>query len=92
MENHKMKSAPEGANLKNQPKNITESQNMEVLNYIKRHGSITSWQAMNELKIMRLASRVADLRRKGYAIITILENKNNKSYGVYMFDFRKAGK
>ena len=85
-----MKSAPEGASQINQDKNITESQNMEVLNYIKQHGSITSWQAMNELKIMRLASRVADLRRKGYPIITILENKNNKSYGVYMFDFRKA--
>ena len=38
-----------------------------VLNYMEEHGSITAKQAYN-LGIMRLASRISDLKRAGYDI------------------------
>ena len=38
-----------------------------VLNYIEEHGSITARQAY-KLGIMRLASRISDLKRAGFDI------------------------
>ncbi len=39
-----------------------------VLDYIRQFGSITPLQALRDLGIMRLASRITDLRRKGHVI------------------------
>lgn len=39
-----------------------------VLKYIEDFGSITSLQAMRDLSCMRLASRIADLKRMGYPV------------------------
>lgn len=41
----------------------------KILNYIEDHGSITARQAY-KLGIMRLASRISDLRREGHLIKT----------------------
>lgn len=41
-----------------------------VLRYIETFGSITQWQALADLGVMRLASRVNDLRKQGYPIQT----------------------
>ena len=40
-----------------------------VLSYIRTYGSITQFEAMRDLGIMRLASRVSDLKREGYNIV-----------------------
>lgn len=45
-----------------------------IVDYIKEHGSITSKDAMNDLYIYRLASRISDLKRAGYPIETTHEN------------------
>lgn len=39
-----------------------------VLNYMQRFGGITALEAMRDLGIMRLASRISDLKQGGYAI------------------------
>ena len=39
-----------------------------ILRHLKDYGSITSMEAMQEYGIMRLASRINDLRRSGVAI------------------------
>ena len=39
----------------------------KIIEYMKTHGSITARQAYH-LGIMRLASRISDLRRAGYKI------------------------
>jgi len=39
-----------------------------VIDYIKQHGSITQLEAMTELGVFRLASRINDLKRAGYGI------------------------
>ena len=46
------------------------TQNERVLSYIEEHGSITQLEALNDLGVMRLASRISDLKRKGYNIIS----------------------
>ena len=48
---------------------MTMTQCEKVLEFIKTHGSITARQAYH-MGIMRLASRISDLRRAGYKIKT----------------------
>lgn len=50
--------------------NSKPTQNELVLNYIREFGSITQLEAIVDLGVMRLASRVSDLRKKGYNIIS----------------------
>ncbi len=51
-----------------------------ILRHFRDYGSITSLEAMKEYGIMRLASRISDLRRLGYAITVTTENGKNR-YG-----------
>lgn len=44
------------------------TQAQRVLDYIDRFGSITQFEAMNDLGVMRLASRISDLKKLGYPI------------------------
>lgn len=44
------------------------TQNQRILEYIDKFGAITQLEAIRDLGIMRLASRVSDPRRKGYPI------------------------
>lgn len=39
-----------------------------VLAYIEEFGSITQFEAMQDLGVMRLASRISDLKKLGYPI------------------------
>lgn len=39
-----------------------------VLDYLDENGSITQLEALQELGVMRLASRISDLRKQGYPI------------------------
>jgi len=46
------------------------TQNEAVLEYMKDHGGITTWDAINVLHVTRLSARIADLRESGYKIST----------------------
>lgn len=39
-----------------------------VLAYIEKFGSITQYEALQDLGVMRLASRISDLKKQGYPI------------------------
>lgn len=55
-----------------------------VLDYIKKHGSITSWEAFMKLNITRLSGRIYDLREQGYDIDMNYETSvNGTRWGVY---------
>ena len=54
------------------------SQNERILKYMNDHGSITQYEAMMELGVMRLASRISDLRRLGYPIVSDFETVKNR--------------
>lgn len=47
---------------------IVETQCARVLRYLKENESITAMEALNELGIFRLASRICDLRQSGVEI------------------------
>ena len=60
------------------------SQNMRILEYIKRHGGITSLEASDVLRITRLSARICDLRRMGYPIaIKYKLSDDGARYGYY---------
>ncbi len=59
-----------------------------ILRHMKDYGSITSLEAVNEYGIMRLASRINDLRAQGIAIsseVAIGKNRYGETthYAVY---------
>ena len=56
------------------------TQSERILRHLNDYGSITQGEALNEYGIMRLASRVNDLRRDGVPIITEREEGRNR-YG-----------
>jgi len=45
-----------------------KTQNEAVMEYMTEHGSITAMQAMKDLGVMRLASRIWDLNNSGQNI------------------------
>lgn len=59
-------------------KKLTQSE--RVLDYIKEFGSITQLDAIRDLGIMRLASRVSDLKKGGVYITGKYEKVKNR-YG-----------
>ena len=54
------------------------TQNERILKYIAEFGSITQLEALRDLGVMRLASRISDLRRQGYSIISKREAVKNR--------------
>lgn len=56
------------------------TQNERIIRHLTDYGSITSLEAMSEYGIMRLASRISDLKKLGYPIIGEIETGKNR-YG-----------
>lgn len=54
------------------------TQNERIIAYINEFGSITQIDALQDLGIMRLASRVSDLKRLGYPIVSKTEAVKNR--------------
>ena len=54
-----------------------------VLEWLQKHGRITSLEAMVELGVGRLASRICELKKEGYPITMTMVYRNRKRYGVY---------
>lgn len=44
------------------------TQTDRVLDYLQQFGSITALEALRDLGIMHLSSRITDMRRQGYAV------------------------
>ena len=56
------------------------TQNEMIIQYIKDFGSITQLDALRDLGVMRLASRISDLKDRGFSIISKTESVKNR-YG-----------
>ncbi len=56
------------------------TQTERILDYIDEFGSITQIEALRDLGIMRLASRISDLKKQGYPITSEIETVKNR-YG-----------
>lgn len=53
-------------------------QSERVLQYMKDHGGITSFEAFQDLGITRLSARIFDLRRRGNIITTAKMESTNR--------------
>ena len=65
--------------------NEFRTQTEDLYDYLKENGSITQMKALRELGIMRLASRISDLRRQGVPISTemiTVKAKNGRKASV----------
>ncbi len=63
-----------------------------VLQYIEDFGSITQLEALNDLGVMRLASRISDLKKQGYPIASEIEAvKNRYGENCYIKRYRLQG-
>lgn len=68
----------------------TKSQNDRLLKYLQTHKrGITTAQAVTVLGIYRISARIADLRARGYDIVTInhtevTESGTVKKWGQYV--------
>lgn len=59
---------------------VKQKQTERILDYMEKHGNITQFEALSELGVMRLASRVSDLRKIGYPIESQMVTVSNR-YG-----------
>ena len=56
------------------------SQKDRIINYIRQFGSITSWEAYQDLGVMQLGARIDQLQKDGYVFKTEWATKKNR-YG-----------
>ena len=56
------------------------NQKDRILDYIRKFGSITSWEAYQDLGVMQLGARIDQLQKDGYVFRTEWEHKKNR-YG-----------
>ncbi len=54
------------------------TQNQRVIEYLEQFGSITQLEALRDLGIMRLASRISDLKKQGFTIESTTEAVQNR--------------
>ena len=59
-------------------KNSNPTQAQRVLEYIKTFGSITQLEALKDLGVMRLASRISELKKNEYPIKSEIEVVQNR--------------
>lgn len=73
--------------------NSKPTQNQRILDYIKEFGSITQLDALKDLGVMRLASRISDLRKQGYSIVSKVEpvaNRYNEICYIKRYSFEES--
>jgi hypothetical protein len=68
------------------------TQAQRVLDYIDQFGSITQFEAMQDLGVMRLASRISDLKKDGYPIQSeVVAVKNRFEENCYIKRYSLGG-
>lgn len=69
-----------------------KTQAQRILDYMTEFGSITQFEAMRDLGVMRLASRISDLKKKGCAIQSdVVAVKNRFDETCYIKKYRLLG-
>lgn len=68
-----------------------ETQDLIVLNHLKQHRHITSWEAITKYHITRLSAKIYNLREQGYHINSVYE-RNEETGTNYVRYFLIRGK
>lgn len=66
-----------------------------IMRHLEDYGSITSMEAVTEYGIMRLASRISDLKKIGAPIVKTMESSKNRygeitHYARYSYENRNT--
>lgn len=65
-----------------------------ILEYLHQHGGITQYEALLELGIMRLASRMSELKKRGYPVEwewVKVSNRYGEACRVKRYKLRQEG-
>lgn len=72
--------------------NSKPAQAERVLAYIEKFGSITQYEALQDLGVMRLASRISELKKNGYPIQSeVVSVKNRFEEDCYIKRYSLGG-
>ena len=63
---------------------MSQTQNLQILGYLKKGKPITPLEALEKFGCWRLSARIYDLR-KNYIIETINITNNDKTYSQYFY-------
>ena len=67
------------------------TQAQRVLAYMEQYGAITQYEALRDLGVMRLASRISDLKKLGYPIKSeVVAVKNRFDEDCYIKQYSLA--
>lgn len=64
---------------------MKDTQKQKIIKYMKQKGSITSWEAYQELGITQFATRVKELKEEGYYFDSKWEKRKNKEEKLTRF-------
>ena len=59
---------------------VKQKQTERILEYMEKHGGITQLEALNDCGVMRLASRISDLKKQKFPIESQMVTVQNR-YG-----------
>lgn len=59
------------------------TQEQRIIDYIEKHGSITPWEAVVDLHILRLSARVYDMKARGVPIVTTIRQNDGVRWAEY---------
>jgi hypothetical protein len=68
------------------------TQNQRILDYLDKYGSITHLEAIRDISVLRLASRISDLKRRGYLINSewvVVTNKYGEKCRIKKYSMAK---
>lgn len=72
--------------------NTRPTQAQRVIDYMHEFGSITQYEAIRDLGVMRLASRVSELKKRGYSIDSrMVAVKNRFGETCYVKSYSMGG-
>lgn len=78
--------------MKKEGKQKKPTQCERILDYIRRYGSITSWQAYQDLGVTQLAARIFNLKERGYSFETTrIYTKNRLEEDTHYDEYRLVG-
>ena len=64
------------------------NQKADILNHLKKYDEISPIEALNQYRCFRLAARIHELRKEGYAIC---EERADGGYAVYRLKVEGQG-
>ena len=73
---------------------MKQTQTERILAYMKEFGSITQMEAIRDLGVMRLASRISDMRGEGIAIVSktiTVKNRYGEKVCVKQYSLEDVG-